>query len=125
MVHMTILKKHGLDRGHSLRRIFIEPCSTEEYIGALEDIVTRTKIGRTWKKLNIKSHNKPFLKKYKSIKPFKTNTSNTNEKINCHKCGGIGHLAKNCLKKTKINEIVETKDPNDKEDKSDSEEDTE
>ncbi|MBW0533563.1 hypothetical protein O181_073278 [Austropuccinia psidii MF-1] len=93
----------------------MEQCSTEEYINALEDIVTRKKIGITWKKLGIKSSNKPFIKKDKPIKPFKRNTSNSNEQRKCHKCGGIGHLANNCLKKAKINKLVETEDHNDKE----------
>ncbi|MBW0567583.1 hypothetical protein O181_107298 [Austropuccinia psidii MF-1] len=63
MVHRKILEKCGGELEHALRSRCIEPCSTEEYINALEDIVTRTKIGRTWKKLDIKSLNKPFNKK--------------------------------------------------------------
>ncbi|MBW0503714.1 hypothetical protein O181_043429 [Austropuccinia psidii MF-1] len=125
MVYMKILKKCGGELEHSLRCRCIEPFSTEEYINALEDIVTRTKIGRTWKKLDIKSSNKPFIKKDKPRETLKTNTSNNNEKRKCHKCGGIGHLANNCLNKAKINEIVETEDHNDKEEESDSEKDTE
>ncbi|MBW0502307.1 hypothetical protein O181_042022 [Austropuccinia psidii MF-1] len=81
--------------------------------------MTRTKIGRTWKKLDIKCPNKPFIKKDKSKEAFKPNTSNNNEQRKCHKCGGIGHLANNCLKKEKINEIVETEKKNDKEEESD------
>ncbi|MBW0556321.1 hypothetical protein O181_096036 [Austropuccinia psidii MF-1] len=111
---MKILKKCGGELEHSLRSRCIEPCSTEEYINALEDIVTRTKIGRTWKKLDIKSPNKPFINKDKPRETLKPNTSNSNEQRKCHKCGGIGHLANNCLKKAKINEIVETEDHNDK-----------
>ncbi|MBW0573823.1 hypothetical protein O181_113538 [Austropuccinia psidii MF-1] len=110
---------------HYLRSRFMKPCSTEEYINALEDIVTRTKIGINWKKLEIKSPNKPFIKKDKERETLKPNTSNNNEQRKCHKCGGIGHLANNCLKKSKINEIVETEDHNDKEKESDSEKDTE
>ncbi|MBW0508994.1 hypothetical protein O181_048709 [Austropuccinia psidii MF-1] len=124
MVHMKILKKCGGELEHALRSRFIEPCSTEEYINALEDIVTRTKTGITWKKLDIKSPNKPFIKKDKSKEAFNPNTSNSHEQRKCHKCGGIGHLAKNCLKKAKINEIVETEDHNDKEEEYDSEIDT-
>ncbi|MBW0530377.1 hypothetical protein O181_070092 [Austropuccinia psidii MF-1] len=63
MVHMKILKKCGGELKHALRSRCIEPCSTEEYINALEDTVTRTKLGRNWKKLDIKSPNKPFIKK--------------------------------------------------------------
>ncbi|MBW0556610.1 hypothetical protein O181_096325 [Austropuccinia psidii MF-1] len=125
MVHMKIFKKCGGVLKHALRSGCIEPCSTEQYINALEDIVTRTKIGRTWKKLKIKSQNKPFIKKDKPRETFKPNTSNSNDQRKCHKWGGIGHLANNCLKKAKINEIVETEDHNDKEKEYDSEKETE
>ncbi|MBW0560598.1 hypothetical protein O181_100313 [Austropuccinia psidii MF-1] len=125
MVHIKIHKKCGGELEHALRSRLIEPCSTEEYINALEHIVTRKNIGRTWKKLDIKSPNRPFTKKDKPREAFKTNTSNSNEKRKCHKCGGLGHLGNNCLKKAKINEIVETEDHNEKEEESDSEKDTE
>ncbi|MBW0562440.1 hypothetical protein O181_102155, partial [Austropuccinia psidii MF-1] len=108
-----------------IRRRCIEPCYTEEYINALEDIATRTKIGTAWKKLDIKNPNKASIKKDKSKEAFKPNISKNNEKRKCHKCGGIGHLANNCLKKAKINEIVETENHNDKEEESDSEKETE
>ncbi|MBW0567594.1 hypothetical protein O181_107309 [Austropuccinia psidii MF-1] len=104
MVHMKILSKSGGELEHALRSRCIEPCSTEEYINALEDIVTRTKIGRNWKELDIKSPNKPFIKKYKSKEAYKPNTSNNNEERKCHKCG---------------------KDHNEKEEEYDSEKDTE
>ncbi|MBW0562873.1 hypothetical protein O181_102588 [Austropuccinia psidii MF-1] len=125
MVHMKILKKCGGELEHALRRMCIETCSTEEYINALEDIVTKTKIGRTWKKLGIKIPKKPFIKKDKTKEYFKPNTFNNNEQRKCHKCGGIGHLANNCLKKAKIDEVVETEDHNEKEEESHSEKDTE
>ncbi|MBW0522828.1 hypothetical protein O181_062543 [Austropuccinia psidii MF-1] len=125
MVHINILEKFGGDFEHSLRNRCIEPCSTEEYINALGYIVTRTKIGRTWKRLEIKSPNKPFINKDKPREPFKSNTPNSNEQIKCQKCGVIRHLANNCLKKAKVNEIVQTEDHNDKEEESDSEKDTE
>ncbi|MBW0574710.1 hypothetical protein O181_114425 [Austropuccinia psidii MF-1] len=125
MVHMKILKKCGGEQEHALKSRCIEPCSIEEYINELEDIVTRTKIGRTWKELDIKRPNKPLIKKDKSKKAFNPNTSNNNEQRNCHKCGGIGHLANNSLKKGKINEIVETENHNDKEEESDSEKEKE
>ncbi|MBW0497596.1 hypothetical protein O181_037311 [Austropuccinia psidii MF-1] len=77
------------------------------------------------KKFDIKSPNKPFIKKDKPREPFKPNTPNSNEQRKFHRCGGIGHLANNCLEKEKINEIVETEDHNVKEEESDSEKDTE
>ncbi|MBW0537107.1 hypothetical protein O181_076822 [Austropuccinia psidii MF-1] len=91
----------------------------------INDIVTREKIGKTWKKWDIKSPNKPFIKKEKPRETLKPNTSNNNEQRKCHKCGGIGHLANNCLRKAEINEIVDTEDHNDKQQESDSEKDTE
>ncbi|MBW0463245.1 hypothetical protein O181_002960 [Austropuccinia psidii MF-1] len=63
MVHMKILKKCGGELEHALRSRCIEPCSTEEYINALEDILTRTQTGRTWEKLDTKIPNKPFIQK--------------------------------------------------------------
>ncbi|MBW0499996.1 hypothetical protein O181_039711 [Austropuccinia psidii MF-1] len=125
MVHMKILKKCGGELEHSMRNRCLEPCSSKGYINAVEDIVTRTKIGRPWKKLEIKSPNKPFINKDKPREALKPNKSNSNEQRECHKCGGIGHLANNCLKKAKINKIVETEHHNDKEEESDSEKDTE
>ncbi|MBW0512020.1 hypothetical protein O181_051735 [Austropuccinia psidii MF-1] len=97
LVHMKILKKCGGELENSLRRSRIEPCSTEEYINALKDIVTRTRIGRTWKKLYIKSSNKPFIKKDKQREPFKPNTSNRNEKRKYHKCGELTEKIKEKL----------------------------
>ncbi|MBW0581907.1 hypothetical protein O181_121622 [Austropuccinia psidii MF-1] len=122
---MKILNKCGGQTEHALRSRCIEPCFKEEYLNALEDIMTRTKIGRTWKNLNIKSPNKPFIKKDKPRETLKPNKSKNNEQRKCHKCGGIGHLANNCLQKAKINEIVETEDHNDKEEGSYCENDTE
>ncbi|MBW0542163.1 hypothetical protein O181_081878 [Austropuccinia psidii MF-1] len=104
MVQMKIMKKCGGELENALRSRFIEPCSKEEYINALKDIVTRTKIGRTWKKLDIKSPNKPFIKKDKPKEAFKPNKFNSNEQRKCHKCG---------------------ENHNDKEEESDSEKETE
>ncbi|MBW0494282.1 hypothetical protein O181_033997 [Austropuccinia psidii MF-1] len=124
-VHLKIHKKCGGELEHSLTSSYIEPCSTEEYINALEDIATRANIGGTLKKLDIKLSNKPFIKKDEPGGPFKLDTPNSNDQRKCHKCGGIGHLANNCLKKAKINEIVEVEYHNEKEEESDSEKDTE
>ncbi|MBW0499036.1 hypothetical protein O181_038751 [Austropuccinia psidii MF-1] len=94
---MKIIKKCGGVLEHALKSRCIEPCSTEEYINALEDIVTRTKIGRTWKKLDIKSPNKPFSKEDKPREPFKSNASNSNEQRKCHKFGELTEKMKEKL----------------------------
>ncbi|MBW0565672.1 hypothetical protein O181_105387 [Austropuccinia psidii MF-1] len=44
MAQMKILRKCGGESEHALRSRCIEPCSTDKYINALEDIVTRTKL---------------------------------------------------------------------------------
>ncbi|MBW0537770.1 hypothetical protein O181_077485, partial [Austropuccinia psidii MF-1] len=100
---MKILKKCGGELKHSLRSRFIEPCSTEEYINALQDIVTSTKIGRTWKKLEIKRPK-----------------NHLSRKINQEKLSSPIH-PKVMSKESAT--IVE--DHNDKEEESDSEKDTE
>ncbi|MBW0506758.1 hypothetical protein O181_046473 [Austropuccinia psidii MF-1] len=46
MVHKRILRKFGDGLEHSIRSRCVEPCSTEDYMNAMEDITTRTKIGR-------------------------------------------------------------------------------
>ncbi|MBW0562450.1 hypothetical protein O181_102165 [Austropuccinia psidii MF-1] len=86
-VHIKIPNKFREELEHSLRSRCIEPCSTEEYINSLEDIVNRTKIGRTWKKVHIKSANKPLIKKDKSKEALKPDKSNNNKERKCHKCG--------------------------------------
>ncbi|MBW0460915.1 hypothetical protein O181_000630 [Austropuccinia psidii MF-1] len=46
MIHKRILRKCGGDLEHAIGSRCIEPFSTEDYINAMEDITTRTKIGR-------------------------------------------------------------------------------
>ncbi|MBW0515430.1 hypothetical protein O181_055145 [Austropuccinia psidii MF-1] len=50
MVHKKILRKCVGDLENAIRRRCIEPCYAEYYINAMEDITTRTKIGRNWNK---------------------------------------------------------------------------
>ncbi|MBW0531964.1 hypothetical protein O181_071679 [Austropuccinia psidii MF-1] len=61
MVHKRILRKCGGDLGHAIRSRCMESCSTEDYINAMEDINTRTKIGRNWYKppMDNKTSGKP------------------------------------------------------------------
>ncbi|MBW0475195.1 hypothetical protein O181_014910 [Austropuccinia psidii MF-1] len=50
MINKRILRKCGGDLEHAIRSRCIGPCSTEDYIDAMEDITARTKIGRNWYK---------------------------------------------------------------------------
>ncbi|MBW0590622.1 hypothetical protein O181_130337 [Austropuccinia psidii MF-1] len=62
MLHKRILRKCAGDLEHAIRRRCIEPCSTEDYINAMEDITTRKKIGTNWYKFPIdnKTSGKPI-----------------------------------------------------------------
>ncbi|MBW0548043.1 hypothetical protein O181_087758 [Austropuccinia psidii MF-1] len=88
IVHMIIPKKCG-ELEHSLRSRCKNPFTKKEYINELEDLVTRTKIGRTRKKLDIKIPHKRFIKKDKPIEPSKPNTPNTNEQENAINAVGL------------------------------------
>ncbi|MBW0570265.1 hypothetical protein O181_109980 [Austropuccinia psidii MF-1] len=98
MVHKRILRKFGGDLEHAIRSRCIEPCSTEDYINAMEDITTRTKIGRNWFKTPIdnKTSGKPISK---------PNKPHDRPPLKCHKCGSTSHLANTFPKKTRVNEI--------------------
>ncbi|MBW0561111.1 hypothetical protein O181_100826 [Austropuccinia psidii MF-1] len=98
MIHKRILRKCGGDLEHAIRSRCIEPFSTEDYINAMEDITTRTKIGRNWSKSPIdnKTNGKPISK---------PNKPQDRLPLKCHKCGSTSHLENTCPKKTRINEI--------------------
>ncbi|MBW0563171.1 hypothetical protein O181_102886 [Austropuccinia psidii MF-1] len=72
----------------------VETCSTEDYINAMEDIINKTRIGKTWIRNPMESKIIPKIVK-EDKKPV----------LKCHKCGITSHLANNCIKKTKINEV--------------------
>ncbi|MBW0562875.1 hypothetical protein O181_102590 [Austropuccinia psidii MF-1] len=64
----------------------------------MEDIPTRTKIGRNWSK-------SPIDKKT-NVKPIsKPNKPQDTLPLKCHKCGSTSHLTNTCPKKARINEI--------------------
>ncbi|MBW0573251.1 hypothetical protein O181_112966 [Austropuccinia psidii MF-1] len=46
MINMKILRKCGGELEHAIKSRFLEPCSTEDSINAMEDIITRTRIER-------------------------------------------------------------------------------
>ncbi|MBW0531953.1 hypothetical protein O181_071668 [Austropuccinia psidii MF-1] len=77
MVHKSILRECGGELEHAMRRRCIEPCSTENYINAMEDITTRKKIGR-----NCTSHlanNCPKKTRINEIEIEKDDTKETND----------------------------------------------
>ncbi|MBW0566793.1 hypothetical protein O181_106508 [Austropuccinia psidii MF-1] len=111
MIHRRILRKCSGDLENAMRSRCIEPFSTEEYINAMEDITTRTEIGRNWYKYPIenKTSGKPILK---------PNKPHEKAPLKFHKCGSTSHLENNCAKNTTMNEIEidqaeDTKETND------------
>ncbi|MBW0505453.1 hypothetical protein O181_045168 [Austropuccinia psidii MF-1] len=98
MVHKRILRKCGGDLENAIRSRCIEPCSTEDYINAMEEITTRKQIGGNWYKppIDNKTIGKPISR---------PNKPQDRDPLKFHKCGSTSHLANNCPKKTRINEI--------------------
>ncbi|MBW0541471.1 hypothetical protein O181_081186 [Austropuccinia psidii MF-1] len=45
-INMKILRKFGGELEHAIKLRCVETCSTEDYINAMEDIITRTRIGK-------------------------------------------------------------------------------
>ncbi|MBW0529303.1 hypothetical protein O181_069018 [Austropuccinia psidii MF-1] len=93
-----ILIKFGGDLENYIRRSCIEPCSTEDYSNAMEDITTRTKIGRNWYK--------PSTDNETSGKPIsRPNKPQDRTPLKCHKCGSASYFDNDFPKETRINEI--------------------
>ncbi|MBW0554486.1 hypothetical protein O181_094201 [Austropuccinia psidii MF-1] len=97
MINMKILRKCGGELEHAIRCRCVEPCSTEDCTNSMEDIITKTRIGKTWTKIPIESKMVPKTSR-EDRRPEKP-------VLKCHKCGSTSHLANTCTKKTKINEV--------------------
>ncbi|MBW0573475.1 hypothetical protein O181_113190 [Austropuccinia psidii MF-1] len=94
MINTKILRKGGGELEHAIKCGLVETFSTEEYINAMEDIITRKRIGKTWTRNPMESKMLP-----------KNSREDKRPVLKCHKCGRISHLAKPCTKKTKMNEV--------------------
>ncbi|MBW0517784.1 hypothetical protein O181_057499 [Austropuccinia psidii MF-1] len=97
IINIKVLRKCGGEMEHAIKCRFVEPCSTEDYINAREDTITRTRIGKTWTKIPMESKIVPKISR-EDRKPERP-------VLKCHKCGSMSHLANTCTKKTKINEV--------------------
>ncbi|MBW0521969.1 hypothetical protein O181_061684 [Austropuccinia psidii MF-1] len=63
----------------------------------MEDIITRTRIVKTWTKIPMESKMVPQI--------FREDRRPEKPVLKCHKCGSTSNLANNCTKKTKIDEV--------------------
>ncbi|MBW0575986.1 hypothetical protein O181_115701 [Austropuccinia psidii MF-1] len=97
MINMKILRKCGGELEHAIKCRCVEPCSTEGYMNAMEVIITRTRIGKTWTKIPMESKMVPKISR-EDRRPKKP-------VLKFHKCGSTSHLGNTCTKKTKINEV--------------------
>ncbi|MBW0545489.1 hypothetical protein O181_085204 [Austropuccinia psidii MF-1] len=97
MINMKILRKCGGELENSIKHQCAENCSTEDHINAMEDIITRTRIGKTCTRKLMESRIVP--------KTSREDRRPERPVFKCHKCGSTSHLANNCTKKTKINEV--------------------
>ncbi|MBW0507781.1 hypothetical protein O181_047496 [Austropuccinia psidii MF-1] len=97
MINMQILTKCGGELEHAIKSRCVEPFSTEDYINVMEDIITRTRIGKTWTRIPMESKMAPKIPREhkRPERPV----------LKCHKCGSTLHLANTFTKKTKINEV--------------------
>ncbi|MBW0478519.1 hypothetical protein O181_018234 [Austropuccinia psidii MF-1] len=93
MLNIKILRICGGELEHAIKCRCVEPCSTEDYINTMEDIIPRTRIGKTWITNPMESKMLPTISR-EDVKPV----------LKCHKCGRTSHLANICIKKTKHNE---------------------
>ncbi|MBW0569687.1 hypothetical protein O181_109402 [Austropuccinia psidii MF-1] len=96
MINRKILRKCRGELEHAIKCRCVEPCSTEDFINAMEDIITRTKIGKTWVRVPMESKmvSKTSREDKRPERPF----------LKCHKCGSTSHLNNTCTKKTQIHE---------------------
>ncbi|MBW0477599.1 hypothetical protein O181_017314 [Austropuccinia psidii MF-1] len=97
IINMKILRKCGGELKYFIKCRCVEPCSSEDYINTMEDIITRTRIGKTWNRTPIASKMVPKICRddKRPEKPV----------LKCHKCRSTSHSANTCTKKTKINEV--------------------
>ncbi|MBW0542535.1 hypothetical protein O181_082250 [Austropuccinia psidii MF-1] len=61
IINMKILRKFGGELENSIKCRCVEPFSTEDYIIAMEDIITRTRIGKTFTRVPIKINEAQFI----------------------------------------------------------------
>ncbi|MBW0512627.1 hypothetical protein O181_052342 [Austropuccinia psidii MF-1] len=105
MINIKILRKCEGELEHAIKCRCVEPCSTEDYINAMEDIITRTRIGKTWTRIAME---------YKMVsKTSREDKRPERPALECHKCGSSSNLANTCTKKTKIDEAQCTEEKED------------
>ncbi|MBW0527942.1 hypothetical protein O181_067657 [Austropuccinia psidii MF-1] len=78
ITNMKILRKFG-ELEHAIKCKCVEPCSAEDYLNAIEDIITRTGIGKTWTRNLMESKRVPKISR-EDKRPERP-------ALKCQKCG--------------------------------------
>ncbi|MBW0570593.1 hypothetical protein O181_110308 [Austropuccinia psidii MF-1] len=55
MINMKLLRKFEGELEHAIKCRCVEPCSRDDYINSMEDIITKTRIGKTWSRIPMES----------------------------------------------------------------------
>ncbi|MBW0474086.1 hypothetical protein O181_013801 [Austropuccinia psidii MF-1] len=97
MIDMKILREFGGELEFVIKCRCVEPFSSEDYINSMKDVITRTRIGKTWTRNPMESKMAPkiLIENKRPERPV----------LKCHKCGSTSHLSNTCTKKSKINEV--------------------
>lgn len=104
-VHLRILKKCGGDLEHAIKSRAPRDSTTEDLINIMEDIITRTKIGRKYNPLKKKmiEYNKDTNKELRNMIPKDYSDKK------CYLCKKSGHTSNYCPQKKTVN-VVEEKE---------------
>ncbi|MBW0581586.1 hypothetical protein O181_121301 [Austropuccinia psidii MF-1] len=97
LINIKILRKCEAELENALKCRCVEPCSTEDYINAIEDIVTRTSIGKAW--VGVPMESQMVSKASREDKRPEIIV------LMWYKCGNTSNLANTCTKKRNINEV--------------------
>ncbi|MBW0576777.1 hypothetical protein O181_116492 [Austropuccinia psidii MF-1] len=97
IINFKILRKCGGELEHAIKCRFLKTFSTEDYITEMEDVITRTRIGKTWTKIPMESKMAPKI--------YREDRRPEKPVLKCHKCGSNSHLANTCTQKTNTNEV--------------------
>ncbi|MBW0564160.1 hypothetical protein O181_103875 [Austropuccinia psidii MF-1] len=83
MINMKILRKCGGEMENAIMCRCLEPCLSEDYINAMEDIITKTRIEKTWTRTPTESKMVPKISidDKRPEKPI----------FKCHECATKGH----------------------------------
>ncbi|MBW0560532.1 hypothetical protein O181_100247 [Austropuccinia psidii MF-1] len=95
MINIEILIKCGGELENAIKCRCLEPFSTNNYINAMEDIITMESIGKIWIRNPMQS--KIISNTYKEDRRPEIPV------LKYHKCGRNSNKANTCTKKTKIN----------------------